>query len=281
MKTVGEDIIEHFLSANTHDELLLFTDSGKAFKTLAYEIPEGTRVAKGRGILNFLEISPQEKVLSLISAGKKGERTEAKYLVMATKNGIIKKTSLEDFENVRRSGLIAISLKKDDVLRKVSKSSGEDEIILVTKQGQAIKFKEKDIRPMGRSAAGIRAIRLKRDDEVVGMDIIQTQNLKLKTQNYLLVVAENGYGKKTALKEYRLQGRGGTGIKAAKISPKTGKIIASMVLSGDEEDLIVISQRGQVIRTAISQIPKLSRSTQGVRIMRLEEGDKVASATCI
>jgi len=286
MKTIGEDIVEHFICANTHDNLLFFSDSGKVFQTPVYEIPEGQRVAKGRGLLNFLEISTQEKVLSLMPLSKK-EKDSTKYLVICTKDGIIKKTAISEFENVRRSGLIAITLKKGDLLRKVSKTTGLDEIILVTKKGQSIRFKEKEIRPMGRVASGVKGIRPRKNDEVVGMDVIKMQisNGKLqidkKRKDYLLVVTENGYGKRTDLKEYRLQGRGGTGIKTAKITSKTGSLVASRVLLGDEEDLIVISQKGQVIRTKISSIPILSRPTQGVRIMKLEEEDKVASATCI
>ncbi len=281
-----------------HDSLFFFTDSGKVFKTVVYEIPEGTRVARGRGLLNFLEISPQDKVLSLFSTGKEDAGRRIKYLVMATQNGIIKKTKLEDFANVRRSGLIAITLKQNDLLKKVSKSAGEDEVILVTRKGQAVLFREKDVREMGRPAAGVRGIRLKKDDKVVGMDIVKIPSFakaseggqKLKTQNgqeikaakqHLLVVMENGYGKRTDIKEYRLQGRGGSGIKTANITPKTGEIIASQLLTGEEEDLIVISRKGHVIRTSIASIPILGRATQGVRIMRLDEGDKVASATCM
>ena len=278
MKTIGEDIVEHFLVANTHDNLLFFLDSGKVFKIPVYEIPEGTRVQKGRGLLNFLEISAQEKVLSLFPLGKKDEELGIKYLVIVTKDGIIKKTPLAEFENVRRSGLIAITLKKGDLLRAVQKTTGDEEIILVTKKGQAIRFREKEIRPMGRIASGVRGIRLKKGDEVVEMDVIQ--NWKSKEKSYLLVVTENGYGKRTDLKEYRLQGRGGAGIKTAKVTPKTGDLVASKTLTL-EEDLIVISQKGQVIRTEIKSIPVLSRTTQGVRIMKLDEGDKVASATCI
>jgi len=281
MKTVGEDIIEHFVSAMTHDSLLFFTDSGKVFRCQAYEIPEGTRVAKGRGLLNFLEISPQEKVLSLMALGKEDQKAGVKYILLVTKNGIIKKTALEEFENIRRSGLIAITLKKGDLLRYVQKTTGDDEVILVTKKGQSIRFPEKLIRPMGRTASGVTGIRLKKGDEVVGMDVIKIQNPKSKIQNYLLVVTENGYGKRTDLKEYRTQGRGGTGIKTAKVTQKTGELVASRVLTGEEEDLIVISRKGNVIRTKIGTIPKLSRATQGVRIMRLEPGDKVASAVCI
>ncbi len=278
-KTIGEDIVEHLISANTHDKLLFFTDSGKVFQTFVYEIPEAQRLAKGRGLVNFLEISAREKVLSLIPLSKK---EETKYLAMVTKNGIIKKTALAEFENIRRSGLIAISLKNGDLLRKVSKTSGEDEILLVTKRGQAIRFKEKEVRSMGRIAAGIKGIRLKKGDEVIGMEIIKNQKVKGERQkNHLLVVTENGYGKRTDLKEYRMQKRGGSGIKTAKTTEKTGLLVASQILTGIEEDLIVISQKGQVIRTKISQIPKLGRSTQGVRIMKLETADKVASATCI
>jgi len=322
MKTIGEDIVEHFLIANTHDQLLFFTDSGKVFRTPVYEIPEAGRVTKGRGLLNFLEISPQEKVLSLIPLAK---NEETKYLVMVTKNGIIKKTAISEFENVRRSGLIAILLKEGDLLRKISETGGEDEIILVTKNGKSIRFKEKDIRSMGRSAAGVKGIKLGKEDEVIGMDVIQNQKsktelpkeakVKMRTKfssptelpmeakvkmrmkfsspvksqksekQYLLVVTEHGYGKRTDLKEYRLQKRGGTGIKTAKIIQKTGNLISSKVLTAlreqAPEDLIVISQKGQVIRIKISQISRLSRATQGVRIMKLEAGDKVASATCI
>jgi DNA gyrase subunit A len=288
MKTLQEDVVEHFISAQTHDSLLFFTDSGKVFKTPVYEIPEGTRVARGRGLLNFLEISSQEKVLSLFPLGKEDIDRGIKYLVMVTQNGIIKKTALAEFENVRKSGLIAITLKSGDLLKKVTKSTGEDEIILVTKKGQAIRFKEKQIREMGRPAAGVKGIRLKKGDEVVGMDIIKISKsqipnpkIKEKIKEYLLVLTENGYGKRSELKEYRLQGRGGSGIKTAKITSKTGQIVASAILTGEEEDLIVISQRGQVIRTKISQISKLGRATQGVRIMRLEEDDKVASVACI
>ncbi|MBZ9572068.1 DNA gyrase subunit A [Patescibacteria group bacterium] len=290
MKTIGEDIVEHFLIVKTHDSLLFFTDSGKVFKTLVYEIPQGTRVAKGRGLLNFLEISPQEKILSLISLGKNDQSLGIKYLVMATKDGIIKKTALKDFENIRKSGLIAITLKKGDTLRGVQKTSGDNEIILVTKKGQAIKFKEKEIRSMGRSAAGVKGIRLRKGDEVIGIDIIKSKIKNLvageadqgrQKSKILLVVSKNGFGKRTDLKEYRLQKRGGSGIKTAKITKKTGNLIVSKILFGLEEDLIVISQKGQVIRTKIASIPKISRATQGVKIMRLEEGDKVASATCI
>ena len=276
MKTLQEDIVEHFLSAQTHDDLFFFTDSGKVFQTVAYEIPEGTRVARGRGLLNFLELSSEEKALSLLSFGKEDEEKGVKDLVMVTKDGVIKRTKLEQFKNVRKTGLIAISLKKGDLLKKVVKTTGENDIILVTKKGQSIRFREQDIREMGRPASGVRGITLKKEDEVVGMDVIS----KDAEKQQLLIVMENGYGKKTDIKEYRRQGRGGSGIKTANVTPKTGKIVYSKIIT-DEEDLIIISQKGQVIRTKISSIAKISRSTQGVRIMKLSDGDNVASAASI
>ncbi len=288
MKTLQDDVVEHFLSAQTHDSLLFFTDSGKVFQTPVYEIPEGQRVTRGRGLLNFLEISPQEKVLSLITLSKEDFDLGIKYLIMVTEGGIIKKTALKEFENVRKSGLIAITLKKDDLLERVRKSTGggSGQVILATKKGISIRFKEKEIREMGRPAAGVKGIRLKKGDKVIGLDIISSQAPALpaggpKEKQYLLVVTEKGFGKRTDLKEYRLQGRGGSGIKTVNITSKTGDLVAAIVLTGQEEDLIVISQKGQVIRTKISQIAKLARSTQGVRLMRLEEGDSIASATCI
>jgi len=303
LKTVGDDIVEQSLIANTHDRILFFTDMGRVFQTLAYEIPEGARVAKGRALVNFLDLGAQEKVLYLMSLGSasakatadkagkgkaknnsNGQSEESKYLLIVTKNGIAKKTATEDFDNIRRSGLIAITLKKGDALRKVAKTSGDDEIIVVTKKGQSVRFKEKDLRPMGRQAAGNKAIALKRGDEVVGMDVISAKPAEgtdgKPRERLVLAVMENGYGKRTNIKEYRLQGRGGSGIKAAEITAKTGELVTSFVLT-DEEELMVISKKGQVIRVPIEGISILSRPTQGVRIMRLEDGDKVASANCI
>ncbi|MGD0577008.1 MAG: DNA gyrase subunit A, partial [Candidatus Staskawiczbacteria bacterium] len=293
MKTMQDDIVEHFLCASTHDNLMFFTDSGKVFQTQVYEIPEGTRVARGRGVMNFLELSTEEKVLSLVPMEKaapnaKPEDKKEKYLVMVTKNGRIKKTSLDEFENVRKSGIIAIKLEKGDALKKVVKTTGEDDIILATKNGISIRFKEKDIRAMGRSAAGVKGIRLKKGDEVIGMDVIEKnppvdEKTKKPVKQYLLVVMENGYGKRTEISQYKVQGRGGSGVKAAKITSKTGPVVMSSILEdvADEEDLIVISQHGQVIRTSVKSISLLGRATQGVRIMRLAEGDKVASGACL
>ncbi len=296
--TREEDLVKHLACVNSHDNLLFFTTGGRVFQTKAYEIPEASRVARGQAIVNFLELAPKEEVSALVALkenlknkkkgeGAKSANDEENFLVMMTKNGIIKKTAMEDFSNVRRSGLIAMKLDKDDQLRWVKASSGQDEIILVTAKGQSIRFKEKDARSMGRSASGVWGIRLKKGDEVVGMDVIKAsasakatadkQNLKKE----LLVVTENGYGKKTDLKQFKVQKRGGSGIKAAQVTPKTGAIVMAEILVGDEEDIIAISQQGQVIRTSLGSISSLGRATQGVRIMKLDGGDKVASVTSL
>jgi DNA gyrase subunit A len=274
IETNQEDEVLNFLLANTKDQLLFFVESGKVFSLPAFEIPEESRLSKGRSITNFLEISNQEKILTLLSLGKKDLEDKTKYLVTVTKEGIIKRTPLQDFKKVRRSGLIAINLKKGDLLRSVQKSTGEDDLILMTKNGMVIRFNEKEIRPMGRNSYGVKGIKL-RNDEVVGVETVKEKKGKIKVE--ILTLTENGFGKRTDLKEYKIQKRGGLGIKAAKINQKTGKIASFKVLTG-QEDLILISQKGQTMRTKISSIPKLKRQTQGVRIMKLEEGDKLVSA---
>jgi DNA gyrase subunit A len=278
MKTSEDDQVCHFITAKTHDSIFFFTDSGKVFRTNAYEIPEGQKSNKGRGLTNFLEISAHDKILSVLALSKEDVKGGAKYLIMATKNGIIKKTQLKDFENVRRNGLIAINLKKDDLLCSVKKGGGGDDIMIATKHGQSIRFAEKEARSMGRTASGIKGIRIKKGDEVIGMEVVRKE--KLKEKEYLLVLTENGYGKRTLLGEYKKQGRGGSGVKIAKITAKTGEL-AKIEIIEDKEDLIVISKKGQTIRTKISSIPKLGRDTQGVKVMRLKEGDKVVAATCL
>ncbi|MDD5606785.1 MAG: DNA gyrase subunit A [Candidatus Pacebacteria bacterium] len=277
MKTMQEDIVEHFLLAETHDHLLFFTDSGKVFRTMVYEIPEASRVSRGRGLMNFIEITSEEKILSLMTAGKKDQDSGIKNLVIATKDGIIKKTDIEDFKNIRKSGLIAINLRKNDLVRKACKTTGENDIMLITRKGQAIRFKEKEIRAMQRTASGVKGIRLKKADNVISMEVINPE----EKDQYLLVVTEKGYGKRTLLKEYKKQARAGTGIKTANITSKTGDLVCSTVLTGEEEDLIVISQKGHIIRTKIDTIAKLSRATQGVRIMKMAENDKIASIICV
>ena len=272
IKTKDNDFVKHFLLASTLDELLFFTDSGKVFSVPAYEIIQGNRTSKGKPLYNFLEISPEDKILAVLPLGKLDQKNGISYLTMATQNGIIKRTKLEDFSNIRRSGLIAISLKKNDLLCSVKKTTGASDIILVTQKGQSIRFKEKEIRSMHRTAAGNKGIRLKRDDKVIAMEIVE----KSSTGDYLLVVTENGYGKKTKISQYRKQSRGGSGIKTAKLTKRTGDLVKAKVLQGGE-DLIIISKHGQVIRTSAKSISSLSRATQGVRIMKLGSDDKVIS----
>ncbi len=270
---VGEDdFLKHFTSANTHDNILFFTDSGRVFQTKVYEIPEASRTSKGKAIHNFLEIPAEEKVSAVISYGK----NDKGYLVMATKDGLIKKTRLGDFENVRRNGIIAIKLKKGDQLNWVELSSGSDDIVITTEKGQGIRFKESQIRAMGRTASGVRGIRLKNGDHVSSLDIIR----KDLNNARLLTVMAHGYGKQTPIKEYKVQGRGGSGVKAAKITPKTGALMAAYLVS-EETELFALSLKGQIIRTSLDSVRMASRATQGVRIMNLESGDSLIGVICL
>ncbi|MDP3963387.1 MAG: DNA gyrase subunit A [bacterium] len=275
MEVKEEDVVKHFITASSHDHLLFFTNRGRAFQTMAYEIPEFSRTAKGQAIVNFLDLPPKEAVSAIVGIRKVSPPA---FLVMVTKHGTIKKTALADFTHVRRSGIVAIKLDATDMLRWVKGSSGQDNITLVTAQGQAICFAEKDVRPMGRTASGVRGVRLKKDDEVVGMGIIQKN---MKGEAMLLVVSEYGFGKRSNLKEYKVQGRGGSGIRTANVTTKTGKLIGAEVVGGNEEDLIAISRKGQVIRTGIGTVSMLGRATQGVRIMKMDHNDTLASITTL
>lgn len=271
-----EDVVGYFLSASTHDNILFFTDRGRVFQAKAYELPEASRTARGQAIVNILQLAAEERITAVLNVAKDGHK---KYLVMSTENGIIKRTKTEEFAHVRRSGLIAINLRKDDRLKWAKLTSGQDEVSLVTAQGQSIRFKETEVRPMSRAAAGVRGINLRENDKLVRMDIIE-KKAEQKTLK-VLVVTENGFGKRTDLKHYKLQKRGGLGIKTAKLTEKTGQIVASQILKEEQEDLIAISQKGQVIRTKLKDIPTLGRTTQGVKIMKVNRGDKVASITCL
>ena len=278
-------MVEHLLSCTTHASLLFFTDSGKVYQVPAYEIPEGTRISKGKAIFNFLSLSQEERITSILAVGndagnKARERQELQYIVMVTKDGIIKKVEANSFENVRRSGLIAITLHGSDALRFAKLTSGKDELMLLTREGKAVRFPERDVRPMGRQAAGVKGMRFKKADELVGADVIVTSD-KRQATGKLLVIMENGFGKHSHLKEYKKQRRGGSGIKTAKITPKTGKVVSGHIIGEEEEELIAISRKGQVIRTLLSAIPTLNRATQGVRVMRLDAGDTVASITTL
>ena len=272
-----EDVVDKLISSNTHDDILFFTNRGRVFQTKVYELPEGSRTSKGQALVNFLQLQAGETAQAVLTLSKK---TEAKYFVMATKNGLIKKTAREEFSKVRRSGMIALSLKDGDELKWVEISKGDDQVMLSTENGQAIRFSEKDVRPMGRGAAGVTGMRLKKGDQIISMDIIRKEtNVK---DLEVLVVTENGLGKKTEAAYYKVQKRAGSGIKTLKVTPKTGKIVAMHILDAKEEhDLVIISKMGQTIRTPLNSVSTLGRATQGVRVMRLDEGDKVASATII
>ncbi len=267
-----DDFLRSIIYANSHDNILFFTSSGKVFQTKVYEIPQGSRTSGGKLVQNFLDIPTTETIEAVVSY--KDKEDEFKYFVMATKNGVIKKTPIDDFSNVRRNGIIAINLKKDDVLVNVMPSSGDDDILMITSNAQSIRFKEKDLRSMGRSASGVRGINLKKGDYVVGVDLIKKGS---KDKDFeVLVITENGFAKKTKLSEYKKQKRGGTGIKTAKINKKTGTI-ATYNIVGDEKEILILSSKGQVIRTNIDKIRTSSRATSGVRVMRVNAGDRVVA----
>ena len=276
MKTSQDDVVDHFIKANTHDDLLFFTDSGKVFRVPVYKVPEGTRAARGRGILNFLELSSDESVLAVIPLDKDGKDGAIENLVMVTEKGKIKKTALEEFKNIRRSGLIALTLKEGDQLKKVRKTTGDDDLIIVTKKGKAIKFDEEEVRPMGRQAIGVKGIDLKKGDEVTDMGVIRSNEEK---DQYIFIMTEKGYGKRTLVEKYRPQKRGGVGLKTLSNPSKVGEIISARVVTEDQ-DLVAVSKKAKVIRTSIDKISKLGRPTQGVRVMKLSKKDSVASITC-
>lgn len=277
MTTKEEDIVESVISANSHDDIMFFTNKGRVFQTKTYEIPESSRVAKGQALVNFLQLGQGEYATAILTQSKKNP---AKYLVMATKHGLIKKVESDAFAKVRRSGMIAIGLKGDDELKWVKASNGDDQIMLSTEMGQAIRFNEKDIRPMGRGAAGVRGMRLKGKDLLMSMDLI-SKNTDTKDLQ-VLIVTENGLGKKTDLSFYKIQKRGGSGIKTLKVTDKTGKIVSMHIVHGAaEHDLVLFSRSGQALRTKLGDISTLGRATQGVRVMRLDPGDKVASSAII
>jgi len=269
MATKEEDIIDHLVPASTHDFLLFFTNKGRIFRLKAYEVPAASLAAKGVAAVNLLQLQPEEKITSIIRHGK--DANEEGYLFMATIKGTIKKTPLKDYANIRTNGLIAIKLDEGDELKWIEKTTGEHDVIISTSAGQAIRFNEKDARPMGRVARGVRGVRLRPNDQVVGMDIVSDN------ERTLLVISENGYGKATKVANFPSHKRGGVGIKAAVVTAKTGPIISVKTIEQDTGEILIISNKGQTIRVGIKDIPTLGRTTQGVRIMKLAEGDAVAS----
>jgi len=279
LATKEEDIVEHFFTTNTHADVLFFTSKGRVFEIKAYEIPASSRTAKGQSLANFLQLGPEEQVKGMLPMEDLGD---FKHLFFATRNGIVKRVDIEKFQKIRKSGLIAIKLKENDSLRWVKPTTGKDHIMMVTSDGQAIRFKEENIRVMGRGASGVRGIRLKKNDRIIGMDVIEQG--RATTNEQLLVVMKNGFGKRTGLSAYKVQGRGGSGIKTAKVTDKTGGIDSAFIVSAklEQEDLIIISEKGQVIRLPLKSVNTLGRATQGVRLMRFKEkSDQVASVTFI
>jgi DNA gyrase subunit A len=276
LETKEEDFVTMLVSGSTHSNVLFFTNLGKVYQMKMYDIPEGRRATRGKSIMNFLSLSGDEKVTSILALPKNIEKTSTS-LMLVTKHGTAKKMASASFQDVRRSGIIAIRLDKGDQLISALMTGKGDEVMIATADGQSIRFKESDVREMGRTAGGVTGIKLGKSDEVIGVDGIKND----QKIGFFLTMSAHGFGKKTALKEYKVQKRGGSGIKTAKVTPKTGKLIVAKVLAGDEEELIAMSKKGQVIRTALKDIPNLGRQTQGVTIMRLRAGDGIASLACI
>lgn len=269
MTTKEEDVIDQLIPASTHDYLLFFTNKGRIFRLKAYEVPAASLAAKGVAAVNLLALQPEEKITSIIKHEK--DANDDGYLFMATTKGTVKKTPFKDYANIRTNGLIAIKLDDGDELRWIKKTTGDNDVIISTSAGQAIRFTETDARPMGRSARGVRGVRLRPNDSVVGMDIVSNN------EGNLLVISEHGFGKVTKAAQFPAHKRGGVGIKAAIVTAKTGPIVAVRSLEADTEEILLISSKGQAIRVALKDIPVIGRTTQGVRIMRTGEGDKVSS----
>ena len=274
MTTKEEDVIDTIITINSHDYLLFFTNQGRIFRIKAYEVPQASLAAKGTAAVNLLNLHPEEKVTAIIKQGD--EAGDDGYLFMATTKGTIKKTSIKDYLNIRTNGLITIKLDDKDELRWVKGTTGDNDIIISTSAGQAVRFNEKDVRPMGRSARGVRGIRLRPNDVVVGMDVVNDP----KNQK-LIAISANGYGKMTAVANFPERKRGGVGVKVAAVTAKTGPIVDVKTLAPDAKELIMMSTKGQAIRVAVKEIPTLGRATQGVRIMKMNDGDTVASVGII
>ncbi|MDE1919803.1 MAG: DNA gyrase subunit A, partial [Patescibacteria group bacterium] len=293
--TKEEDIVTHFLVASAHSDLLFFTNFGKAYQIKMYEIPEGKRATKGKSIMNFLPLAGEESVTSVLAVPK-GAALEASSIVFVTEAGVVKRVAAKSFADVRRSGIIAINLKKaktakggspdaaaafrGDTLVSANLAGSADTVSIVTAKGQSIRFEAEDVREMGRTAGGVRGMSVRKGDRVVSAEVISALQAKDAS---LLVIMSKGYGKRTKISEYKVQGRGGSGIKTAEVTAKTGEIIGARIVSGnlEDEELVVVSKKGQVIRTGVGEISILSRATQGVRIMKMREGDAIASMVAL
>lgn len=277
MSLKDEDNILQLIYTFSHNSVYFFTNKGRVFVSKVHEIPEASRTAKGQAIANIIQISPEEKITAILSPTV--DKKSNNFIFMATKKGVIKKTDLEKYNNIRKTGIIALGLKDDDSLRFVKITSGEDNILMVTVKGQGIYFNESQLRPMGRSASGVRGIKIRAGDEVCSMDIVKTENLK---DANLLTVLEKGYGKRTIIsKFFRIQNRGGVGVRVSKVNSKVGTIIKSLVTTQDKGDIVMISSNGTTIRTPINKIKRLGRDTMGVKLMRILSGEAVSSVEYI
>jgi len=275
--TKDEDFITNFVTATGHSDLLFFTDKGKAYQMKMYEFPEGRRNTRGKAIVNFLALTEGERVTSILPMPKSIKELKGVSIMMVTKDGTAKRVAADSFHDVRRSGIRAITLDEKDELVAAAFIEASDTCMIVTADGQSIRFKAADVREMGRAAGGVRGVTLDKKDFVVSADIIKKGAEK---EAKILVFSENGYGKVTAADEYKVQGRGGSGIKTANVTDKIGRIMMACVVTSEFDEIVAMSKKGQVIRTELSSIPQLGRSTQGVRVMRLREGDSIASLVC-
>ena len=279
LNTKEEDVVTTLLTTSAHSDLLFFTNAGKVYKTKMYEIPEGKKATRGKSIMNFLPLSSEEKVTSVLAV-RKDEWDGDWGLMMFTQNGVAKKSDASSFKDVRRSGLIAITLKADDSLISARFVGKGDELSLVTRGGQSIRFKEADVREMGRTASGVTAMKLGKGDEIVSAEVFTKGAKDLE----ILIVTEDGYGKATPAKEYKVQNRGGSGIKTVKVTDKTGKVVCGIVISAEERkegELVIMSKKGQVIKLPLKDVPTLGRDTQGVRVMKMRAGDQIASVVFV
>lgn len=271
MSTREEDVIEHVVNASTHDFLLFFTNKGRVFRLKTYEVPAASLNAKGIALVNLLQLQPEERVSAVINISKQNKEGN---LFMCTVRGVVKKTPFEQYQNVRSSGLIAINLDEGDELKWIRMTNGNDEVVISTSNGQAIRFHEKDVRPMGRVSRGVRGIRLRTGDQVIGMDIVQAGSS-------IFVISKYGYGKRTKVAQFTAHARGGVGIRSAVVNTKTGNLVGVKTLIDDTQEVIIISGQGQTIRLGLNDIPELGRATQGVRIMRLNDGDEAVSLALV
>jgi DNA gyrase subunit A len=280
LDTKEEDVVTTLLTTSTHSDLLFFSDKGKVYQSKMYEIPEGRRATKGKSIMNFLPLESEERITSVLAVRKDAGSDGDWSLMMVTREGVVKKSDASAFKDVRRSGLIAIKLNPGDALISASFVGTGDEVLLVTREGKAIRFSEKDVRQMGRTAAGVTAMKLSKGDEIVSAGVLA----KGDKDREILIVTEVGYGKTTPAKEYKVQKRAGSGIKTAKVTAKTGKIVRGVIVTSEERqngELVIMSKKGQVIKLPLKQVPTLGRDTQGVKVMKMRAGDSIASVVFV